>query len=69
MKDEDGHAMASVSKNKKSKPEKEKIQGRQRRVYQQSLKIRSGMKEMNTEPELTFVPRAPGHQVDAPAFS
>lgn len=55
-KDEHGHAMASLSKreNKKSKPGKELTQGRQRGVYQQSLKIRSGMKEMNTEPAFTL---------------
>lgn len=71
MKDEHEHAMASVSerKTKKSKPEKEMIQGRQRGVYQQSLKIRSGTKEMNTEPAFTLgAQRAPEHQADAPSF-
>lgn len=71
MKDEHGHATASVPerKNKKSKPEKEMIQGRQRGLYQQSLKIRSGTKEMNAEPALTLgAQRAPEHQVDAPSF-
>lgn len=38
----------------KAKPKKEIIQGGQRGVYQEPLKIRSGMKEMNTEAELTL---------------
>lgn len=71
MKGEHEHAMASVSKreNKKNKPGKEMIQGRQRGVYQQSLKVRSGMKEMNTEPAFTLRAntRAPEHHVDAPS--
>lgn len=71
MKGEHGHTMASVSKreNKKNKPGKEMIQGRQRGVYQRSLKVRSGMKEMNTEPAFTLCAntRAPEHHVDAPS--
>lgn len=64
--------MASISKreDKKSKPGKERIQGRQRGIYQQSLKIRSGMKEMSTEPVFSLCAntRPPEHQVDVPSF-